>query len=317
LTADRSPGSQAKASVAAFSRKQECEANTYATRPFRAAGYEAGAMGWFLARMGEWDRLDAVIAGRRQGNDQLCWFSIHSCTPNPVRAAVAAAGGSQAGESAREAHVRRINGLIWGDDVDEAVIRGHTFIHPTLRVRFEVPQAVRLVNCARAATATHSPGGPILFDAGQIRGDAPPDHSLPRGWATHARLTGLQTLEVGGLQAAARTRLNIALGPMDHGCDPLRPRPLLAFPVRRNPAAQRSSLASRPRAARCASSPSWKPRRSRCCDRGPTQARRGETVAALARSMPLFRAEAQFRPMNGLCPDEQVQPGQWLQLIAE
>jgi predicted Zn-dependent protease len=47
------------------------------------------------------------------------------------------------------------------------------------------------------------------------------------------------------------------------------------------------------------------------------QARRGETVAALARSMPLFRAEAQFRPMNGLCPDEQVQPGQWLKLIAE
>jgi hypothetical protein len=33
--------------------------------------------------------------------------------------------------------------------------------------------------------------------------------------------------------------------------------------------------------------------------------------------MPLFRAEAQFRPMHGLCPDEQVQPGQWLKLIAE
>jgi predicted Zn-dependent protease len=47
------------------------------------------------------------------------------------------------------------------------------------------------------------------------------------------------------------------------------------------------------------------------------QARRGETVAALARSMPLARAAERLRLMNGLRPDEQVQPGQWVGLIAE
>jgi hypothetical protein len=133
--------------------------------------------------------------------------------------------------------------MIWGDDVDQRVIRDRTFIYPTLRVRFEMPQGFRLVNSARAVTATYGTGGQIIFDAGQISGDAPPDQYLPRGWATHVRRTGLQTLEVGGLQAAAaRKRLNIRQGPMDHGCDPLRPGPLLAFPVRRNPAAQCSSL---------------------------------------------------------------------------
>jgi predicted Zn-dependent protease len=38
--------------------------------------------------------------------------------------------------------------MIWGDDVDQRVIRDRTFIYPTLRVRFEMPQGFRLVNSA-------------------------------------------------------------------------------------------------------------------------------------------------------------------------
>jgi predicted Zn-dependent protease len=33
--------------------------------------------------------------------------------------------------------------------------------------------------------------------------------------------------------------------------------------------------------------------------------------------MPVARAEERFRVMNGLGPDEQVEAGQWVKLIAE
>jgi predicted Zn-dependent protease len=314
-------GLAGQAYVAGFSRDQELEADTYGLRYLRAAGYDTGAMGSFLARMAEWDRLEAAIAGRRPGDDQYSWFSTHPRTPDRVQAAVAAAGGSQAGERAREAHIRRIDGMVWGDDVEEGAIRGRTFLHPVLRFRFEVPEGFRLVNGTRAVTATHSAGGQIIFDAGQIRGDAPPEQYLAHGWATNARLTGLQTLEVGGLPAAAaRTRLNTRQGPMD----------LLLVAIRSAPGRYwRFQFASTPQRSAAflpgfqatlgsfrvlsdAEAAAIRPLRVRA-----HQVRHGETVAALARSMPVARAEERFRLMNGLGPDEQVQAGQWVKLIAE
>jgi predicted Zn-dependent protease len=274
-----------------------------------------------VSNYGEWDRLEAAIAGRRAGDDQYSWFSTHPRTPERVQAAVAAAGGSQAGERAREAHIRRIDGMVWGDDVEEGVIRGRAFIHPVLRFRFEVPEGFRLVNGTQAVTATHASGGQIIFDAGRIRGDAPPEQYLARGWATNARLTGLQTLEVGGMPAAAaRTRLNTRQGPMD----------LLLVAVRHAPGRYwRFQFASTPqrtaafspgfrdtlgsfRVLSAAEAAAIRPLRVRA-----HQVRRGETVASLARSMPVAQAEQRFRVMNALGPDEPVQAGQWVKLIAE
>jgi predicted Zn-dependent protease len=94
LTADKIARLAGQAYVAAFLREQEREANTYGIRSLRAAGYETGALGWFLARMGEWDRLDAAIAGRLPGDHQVSWFSTCPRTPDRVQVAVAAASGS-------------------------------------------------------------------------------------------------------------------------------------------------------------------------------------------------------------------------------
>lgn len=314
-------GLAGQAYVAGFSREQELEADTYGIRYLRAAGYDTGAMGSFLARMGEWDRLEAAIAGRRPGDDQFSWFSTHPRTPDRVQAAVRQAGGPQEGQRGQDSHIRRIDGMVWGDDVEEGVIRGRVFLHPALRFRFEVPEGFRLVNGTQAVTATHSAGGQIIFDAGQIRGDAPPEQYLARGWATNARLTGLRTLEVGGLPAAAaRTRLNTRQGPMD----------LLLVAVRHAPGRYwRFQFASTPqrtaaflpgfqatlgsfRVLSAAEAAAIRPLRVRA-----HQVRRGETVASLARSMPVARAEERFRVMNGLGPEEQVQAGRWVKLIAE
>jgi len=314
-------GLAGQAYVAAFSREQELEADTYGVRYLRAAGYDTAAMGSFLARMGEWDRLEAAIAGRRAGDDQYSWFATHPRTPDRVQAAIAAAGGARSGERAREAYVRRLDGLVWGDDVEEGVIRGRIFLHPVLRFRFEVPEGFRLVNGARAVTATHPGGGQIIFDAGQIRGDVPPEQYLARGWATGVRLTGLELLEVGGMPAAAaRTRLNTRQGPVDLMLVAVRYAPgrywrfqFVSTPPR-TAAFSPGFLATLGsfRALSAAEAAAIRPLRIRA-----HQVRRGETVERLAQAMPVARAEERFRLMNGLGPEEQVQAGQWVKLIAE
>lgn len=307
--------------VAGFSRDQEFEADTFGVRTLREAGYDTAAMGSFLARMGAWDRLEAAISGRPAGDDQYAWFATHPRTPDRVEAAIEQAGGAQGGRRGREEHVRRVDGLLWGDDTDEGVIRGRAFLHPVLMIRFEVPDGFRLVNGARAVTATHRDGAQIIFDAGRIRGDAPPEQYLARGWAPNARLSGMETLEVGGMKAAAaRTRLDTRQGPMD----------LLLVTIRHAPGHYwRFQFASAPRATAAfqrgfrATLGSFRrltrqeveairPLRIRA-----HQVKPGETVAALARRMPVERAEERLRVMNGLGPDQQVEPGQWVKLIAE
>ncbi|MCS6922056.1 MAG: hypothetical protein NZM07_09110, partial [Elioraea sp.] len=46
------------------------------------------------------------------------------------------------------------------------------------------------------------------------------------------------------------------------------------------------------------------------------QVRAGETVASLARTLPLPQPEQRLRVLNGLGADETLRPGMWVKLIA-
>lgn len=132
------------------------------------------------------------------------------------------------------------------------------------------------------------------------------------------RLSGLQTLEVSGMPAAARTRLDTHQEPVD----------LLPMAVHHAPGhSWRFQFASRPLRT-AAFSPGFRdtlgsfrvlsaagairPLRLRA-----HQVRRGETVVRLTPAMSVAQAEERFRVMNGLGPDEQAQARQWMKLIAE
>lgn len=314
-------GLAGQAWIASFSREQELEADTFGVRLLRAGGYETEAMASFLDRMAAWDRLEARLAGRRPGEDAFSWFSTHPRTTERVRAAIAQAGGDSHGRDGREEHIRRIDGLIWGDDVAEGVVRGRSFLHPVLMIGFEAPEGFRLINGARSVTATHRDGAQIVFDAARVRGDAAPEQYLARVWAPNVRLFGLATLEIGGWPAAmGRARVNTRQGPLDLTLVAVRFAPgrywrfQLAVPPARAAEFEpgfRGMLASFRRLAPHEAA-SIRPLRIRA-----HRVRPGETVAALARSMPVEAAEQRFRLMNGLGPDEAVRPGQWVKLIAE
>lgn len=314
-------GLAGQAYVAGFSRDQELEADTYGVRMLRASGYDTAAMASFLARMGAWDRLEAEIAGRPSGDDGHSWFATHPRTPDRVEAAIEQAGGRQEGRRGRVDHVRRIDGLAWGEDPAEGVIRGRAFLHPVLMIRFEVPEGFRLANGARAVTATHRDGGRIIFDAGQQRGDAPPGQYLARGWAAGARLSAIETLEIGGMPAAAaRTRLDTRQGLSDLLLVAIRHAPgrywrfrLIAAPRRTEAFLPgfRDTLGSLRRLTQ-AEAAAIQPLRVKA-----HQVKPGETATGLAQRMPVERAALRFQLMNGLGPDATLEQGQWVTLIAE
>ena len=56
------------------------------------------------------------------------------------------------GIGAREAFLRAIDGMIYGDDPKQGIIKGNDFIHPDLRLSFTAPQGFYMLNSARAVS---------------------------------------------------------------------------------------------------------------------------------------------------------------------
>ena len=146
-------GQQAATGVLrSFSRENEYQADDLGIRYLSRAGYDPGAMPRFLAKLRAHSRLEAVLAGRFA--DSIDKFNYLATHPAP-RARVI-----RAGANARRVRVKRpitaqaiyfgkIDGIIYGGDPAQGLVRGRAFIHPKLRFRFTVPDGFRLQKRAR------------------------------------------------------------------------------------------------------------------------------------------------------------------------
>jgi predicted Zn-dependent protease len=82
------------------------------------------------------------------------WASTHPDPASRVRAAFAraGAGAGAAGATNRDAFLRSIDGVMYGDDPKQGIVEGRKFIHPDMRLSFEAPSGYYLVNGTRAVT---------------------------------------------------------------------------------------------------------------------------------------------------------------------
>ena len=145
-----------------FGRDDELQADQL------GAGYEAGA-GWdpegvpgMLSTLG---RL-AEAAGDRKGVPNF--LSTH---PDPlsrvmeVSATVTKlkAGGGSSFVTAREALTGRLAGLIYGDNPEQGLFKGSTFLHPPLRFRLDFPSQWATANSARQVMAQAPKGDAFVL----------------------------------------------------------------------------------------------------------------------------------------------------------
>ena len=129
------------------------------------------------------------------------WLSTHPMPADRVARLdeqVAALRAKAPGDLAvnRAEYLRRVDGLMFGDNPREGVQRGNAFLHPDLRFRLEFPQGWQIQNTPQQVVASPPGGGGFVFlQLVQARGNRLQDIA-----AADLGQTGLQFVEGGETQ---------------------------------------------------------------------------------------------------------------------
>ena len=161
----------AQLNTLSYSRDQEYEADTLGIRYMGVQGYDTMASASMLASLGASTNLEARIQGN-SGRQTPEWARTHPLSENrTARAAeqarqMAGAGGIRN----KDTFLARIDGLVMDDDPEQGIIDGRSFIHPDLRLAFQVPTGFRMQNGTRQVSIAGS-SGQAIFSTGQYNGN--------------------------------------------------------------------------------------------------------------------------------------------------
>lgn len=191
---------QSRFTMASFSRGQELEADQIGVRTLAKAGYDPYGASRFLAALGR------ASDTRAAGNASSDMLSTHPGTPERVSLALQAArrvGAPGIGEADRAGYLAALDGVAYGDDPADGVVRGRRFIHPRLRVAFAAPEGVSLENTSRAVVgASHDGGMRFLFDALAASDEQSLEAVLQSTWNDAIETGSIETLTVNGRPTA-------------------------------------------------------------------------------------------------------------------
>jgi predicted Zn-dependent protease len=192
-----------KLRLAAFSRNQELQADTIGIRMLGQAGYDPYAASRFLDSMAAYARFSSADPSTDQSLDFL---SGHPSTPQRVGLAREHAMDfgleGAVGESGKDYFLKGIDGLLYGDTPEEGYVRGQTFLHAGLGIRFDVPPGFSIDNKVEAVLATGPNDVAIRFDGVADTRKTPLTNYIASGWVTGLRKDTIRPATVNGLEAA-------------------------------------------------------------------------------------------------------------------
>ncbi|MDO9416625.1 M48 family metalloprotease [Pararhizobium sp.] len=192
-----------KLRLAAFSRNQELQADVIGVRMLGEAGYDAYAAARFLDSMAAYSRFSAVDPDADQSLDFL---SSHPNAPQRVelarRHARAFGPENTSGDRGRDYYLAGIDGLLYGDSPQEGYVRGQTFLHGKLGIRFDVPTGFQIDNKAEAVLATGPGDTAIRFDGVADPRKQTLTNYIASGWVTGLQPETIKSITINGLEAA-------------------------------------------------------------------------------------------------------------------
>lgn len=191
--------------LSSFSRENEFEADDLGLRYMTRSRYSPFAMSNFLRKLRNHSRLEARIQGGSPDKiDQFSYLATHPAPAERVDRALRRA--STVGLSdpivGQDIYLSKIDGILWGADPREGVIKGRDFIHPVSRFRFRAPKGFRLINSPKSVIGIGSTGAQFIFDHAKKPIPGPMLRYLTRVWARRTRLDDLQAITVNGLEGA-------------------------------------------------------------------------------------------------------------------
>ncbi|MEM7225421.1 MAG: M48 family metalloprotease [Pseudomonadota bacterium] len=307
-----------------WSRDQEFEADLLGVRYLTRAGFDPQAMAGFLEALQAHARLEAEIAGRPGAADEFSLLQTHPRTTDRIEVAMKQAGIQAVPDPivGRDIYLKKIDGIVYGDSPENGFVRGQRFLHPVLRLAFEVPQGFRLINSQSQVLALGPEGAGIAFNlAPKSQGIAPRDY-LTQVWAKNISLQNVENININGMAAATgQARISTRGGAKDARLVVVRydNTYMYRFLFLTNPsqtpglaeAFKRTTYSFRKLSA--AEAAEIKPMRLRI-----HQVQAGETAASIAERFPFdsFRLE-RFLVLNGFDRNVAVSPGQQVKIITQ
>lgn len=194
-----------KMSLARFSRQQEFEADKISVNNLARAGYDPYGASRFLTTLGR------SSAFRNSGQDQsaeakrLDILATHPQTPERIAAVVAAArqiGAPGIGEHEAGRWLTALDGLAYGDDPRDGVVRGRRYLNSSLRIAFAAPEGFGLEAAQDMVIGTSANGAQALrFDSVTLKSGQTLEAYVAAGWIEGVETTGIETTQIAG-QAA-------------------------------------------------------------------------------------------------------------------
>jgi predicted Zn-dependent protease len=143
-----------------YGREDELQADELGVRYTSAGGWDPEAVPSVLTTLG---RLDEA-AGDRDGVPN--WLSTHPEPLARVKEVQAFVERARAGRTdfrrEPEALLTRIDGIVWGDNPKQGIVRGNVFLHPELRLRIDFPTGWEVQNSPRQVAAK-APGADVFL----------------------------------------------------------------------------------------------------------------------------------------------------------
>ncbi|WP_296576250.1 M48 family metalloprotease [Phreatobacter sp.] len=305
----------ARVSLANFSRTQELEADAIGVALIAKAGFDPYGASRFLETMDRYAALRSPSQATGGGPDFL---ASHPSTPERIRQAVLAARQHMAPDGRprdRERYLRAIDGITFGEDPRQGVVRGRSFIHPRLGFTVTAPEGFTLENSRQAVTGLGPNEMAIRLDVVRVQANQALTSYLASGWIDGLAPETVEAVTINGFQAATAVARgsdwSFRIFVVRFGSEVYR----IIYAARElNGEVDGSFRASMESFRRLTSAEAAvKPARVKTLRAGE-----GDTVLTFARRMQVpDRADERFRVLNGLGDGEQPRGGELVKIVTE
>lgn len=196
----------ATAVLQGYSREQELESDMLGVRYMTRLGYDPEASRTFFEKMAANDELRSKMTGRPTGEEAYNFASSHPRTSDRIKQAIDLASEVTVAQPRlnRDRFMTEIDGMVFGDSLEQGIRRGRTFSHGPLGITYTVPPGYNLQNQPDAVIAIHPEGGRVIFDMASTKA-AKSTTSLRsyviNEWGKNLGLSDLEAITINGMDA--------------------------------------------------------------------------------------------------------------------